>query len=848
MGLYHQRGQTDVIASEGFRVLNAEVAIRLGRKTTRLDAIRARDFFCQFWGTLSAIHSSQTGFTRLLFRTLAAILLAAHVCLAQMEQPFTWLKELTALEANSSGSFASRLTQLAALRSDIQSWIGLHPGSSVALPIPTEPPANEEQMGAQIGALKTAVQKIIRNDPSRTFALGVTVVNVTASAAALSPLADSIDQTELQNRDALTVNRAIEYLPGVSVDKKAPRNQTGISIGGFDMRQVPLYLDSVPVYAPFDGFVDLTRYLTSDVAEIQVAKGWSSPLLGPNLLGGVVNLVTREPRERLEGEAFLGAGSGKLLKSGARLGSRWRKFYVQGSMDWLSSDFFPVAGNFRLNPQQPTEHRVNSYQRDERFRGRAGWTPRGRDSYVFSYTNQKGNSGDPPYSGVAPSCPAGNVVVSFACVTPKYWQWPYWNSDSYYLNSNTGIGEMTSVQARSFYARYPNQLDMFDDATYSTMNKNASSGMLTIDDHSLGVSGQIDTQALRRNALSASFFVKEDTHREQTTTFSARGAAVTPWQTDRDRQSSFGFQDVVTLTPHLRLSVGFSADHLGSLSAQDLSTDRTQLVPFQVAGLCPASSTAGFANCTDHLWTYNPLVALSYRIGRSGTLFATFAKKSRFPTLKDRYSYKAGRAIPNPALAPEHASNWSVGYSRAFGLRTIAQIDLFRSDVGDEIANVSFLSPLCTGGGKGAGCMQAVNVARETHQGFNISVRSTPTSRLTLDANYSYLNRSTSATPGVFPTGTPRQKAVGAATTRLPHAVLAILSVRYQSGIVAMSDNGLPLATAKFATMDTAMIVPIRVGVNIQAGVKNLLDRNYYYWEGFAEEGRTWYATIRFRF
>jgi hypothetical protein len=46
-------------------------------------------------------------------------------------------------------------------------------------------------------------------------------------------VSDTIGHAEIQNHDALTVNQAIEYLPGVTVDHKASRNQTGISIGGF---------------------------------------------------------------------------------------------------------------------------------------------------------------------------------------------------------------------------------------------------------------------------------------------------------------------------------------------------------------------------------------------------------------------------------------------------------------------------------------------------------------------------------------------------------------------------------------------------------------------------------------
>src|SRR5262249_25264370 len=137
--------------------------------------------------------------------------------------------------------------------------------------------------------------------------------SATAPATPLSPVSDTLEGVDIQRHQALTVDEAIEYLPGVSVDHKAPRNQTGISVGGFDSRQVPLYIDGIPAYVPFDGYVDLTRYLTSDVAAVQVAKGYSSPLLGPNLLGGVVNVVSRQPQKDFEGQAFAGSAPGNEL-------------------------------------------------------------------------------------------------------------------------------------------------------------------------------------------------------------------------------------------------------------------------------------------------------------------------------------------------------------------------------------------------------------------------------------------------------------------------------------------------------------------------------------------------------
>jgi iron complex outermembrane receptor protein len=176
------------------------------------------------------------------------------------------------------------------------------------------------------------------------------------------------------------------------------------------------------------------------------------------------------------------------------------------------------------------------------------------------------------------------------------------------------------------------------------------------------------------------------------------------------------------------------------------------------------------------------------------------------------------------------------------------QFDVFRSNVRDEIQNISFPSSLCTGGGRGASCQQAANVGREIRQGANFGIRSTPLAPLTLDAHYSYIDRSIEGTTGAFPTGTPRHKTVGTATVHMPWGTTGILSAKYASGIVAMSDNNRPLPAARFATFDIGGSAPIRAGMVIQGGIKNLLDRNYYYWEGFPQAGRNWHLNARYTF
>jgi iron complex outermembrane receptor protein len=782
-----------------------------------------------------------SGIKCLLF--LVALLLVASASQAQTKQLSGWLEDLTYLQDTSDSHLDLEKAAVEHIFAGVAFWLKLHPRATVEMPAVPPKPWDVEQTRKVVTSLRETIESILQQEAGRPFELGIMEVSVTAELSPLSPRTDSIDHHEIRTLYAPTVTESIQYIPGVTIDHKTARGQSGIMIRGFDSRQIGLYLDGVPIYVPYDGFVDISRFLTSDIGGIEVAKGYSSPLLGPNGLGGAVNMVTRQPEKKLEGDAGIGTGSGEKLESWLHLGSRWRRFFLRGGMDWLETDYSPISGKFELNPQQPSYHRVNSAQRDVRYNARIGWTPREEDQYVLSYVNQKADYGAPPYAG-----------TDIANNKPKYWQWPTWNKDSYYINTNTGLSETSAIKFRAFYDHYPNRVLGFTDMTYSVL-----SSATPYDDHAEGLSSEFTSRFFPRHTLSASFFIKDDTHRESSTSYTNGIGLSQPWRRHSDQMVSIGVQDAITLSSRMRATVGLSADHLNAKHAEDLLTTVTgkkpnvvttySVVPFT----CPSSpDNTSFSGCLSHEWDFNPLASLSYTVSESGTLFLTFAKKSHFPTLKDRYSYKNGKAIPNPTLKPEHTRNWDLGYSQAFG-KTVMQINLFRSDVYDAIQNATIPAEFegqCPGL-SGAVCEQSVNVSDEVHQGVEFTLRSTPFSRLTVDANYMFLNRTItgpSNMSGVYPTGSPKHKVIGTVGVNLPHRALAIATARYESGTFDTNDFGSPVPASKFATADLSFVLPIFAGTSLQTGVRNLFDRNYYYKEGFPEAGRTWHLSARYSF
>jgi iron complex outermembrane recepter protein len=177
-----------------------------------------------------------------------------------------------------------------------------------------------------------------------------------------------------------------------------------------------------------------------------------------------------------------------------------------------------------------------------------------------------------------------------------------------------------------------------------------------------------------------------------------------------------------------------------------------------------------------------------------------------------------------------------------------------------ESALVPDTNSLCPSNSSVGHCSQNINIGKETHEGVELEILANPIAWLKLDTNYTYLNRTigaavlptgtTLSSPLVLPMGIPKNKAIGTATFRLPYRVLGVVTGRYEGGIQLQDTTYSPVLTTggKLAAFDLAADVPVRSKVEAQVGVRNLLDRNYFYTAGYPEEGRNWFLNLRYRF
>lgn len=636
------------------------------------------------------------------------------------------------------------------------------------------------------------------NEPAGVFDAGRIVVTVT-DAAPQTPVAALVDAKTFRLRNAAKMPDALNLLAGVSLQRIGPRNERGVFVRGFDFRQVPLYIDGIPVYVPYDGYVDLDRFLTYDISEIQVAKGFTSPLYGPNAIGGAINLVSRAPMKRLDLDLGAGTGSGEMAEGFINAGSRWSKLWVQGGFAWLSSNNFPLSSAWRPVPLQPERERRNAYQTDYKTRFRFGWMANERDRVAFTYARQNGEKGNPPYAG-------GDRAVR-----PRFWRWPQWDKESFYLIGDKSLGGQRYLRVRTYYDKFNNLLKAFDDATYSTQRL-PSSFTSPYDDDTYGVTAEMGLWVSRRHVFRQSVYFKDDTHRE--------GNLGEPQRSFRDQSFSLGVEDTLRITGRTGTVLGFSADHLGVRNAENLIGGRVEPFPK-----------------TD-VWAYNPQVGVFHNLSDTARLHLTFARKTRLPTIKDRYSYRLGQAIPNPFLREERSNNYEIGYTHVAGARAYWSAAVFRSDV-SNVTQRFFLQP---------NLFQLRNLGEARYWGGEAQLRWSPVRWLQWQSSYTYLSRRNMTMPAIILLDAPRHKVyssmVGLWGTRLTGTV----DVLYEGGRWAANDAGRVARAPSFAVVNVNGRVRLWGSSAVQGGVGNLLDRNYYFVDGYPEAGRTFYLGLRSTF
>ena len=620
-----------------------------------------------------------------------------------------------------------------------------------------------------------------------------------------------IEQSDLQRNNQIRVSDVAKSTPGVFLERSGGRNEHNLLVRGFNARRVPVFIDGIPVYVPYDGNMDIGRFTTFDLSRIDISKGASSVLYGANTLGGAVNLITQKPTKELEGTIGYGFSHGKSGNTGTNqtyfnLGTKQELFYAQLSGSFLEKQGAQLSRHYQqINPKGDDGGRAeNSIQRDKKLSLKMAFTPNKSDEYALVLSTQKGNKQSPLYSGKDGS--------------GRYWRWPIWDKDSMYFLSHTEFdAHNLYLNTKVFYDSFKNDLRSFDDETFTKQTKKYAFNSF-YRDYSYGAGFDLGGNLTTKDSLKFSAIVKYDVHRAHNNN--------DPIEVDKDRTYSFGLENSYAFTDQTKLVTGVSYDYRQSNRAEQY--EKKCKKTGKNNAICPFD--------IDNKQALNYQVKLTHNFDKNDEFSLSFAKKTRFATMKERYSRRFGKTEPNPFLKPETAYHYEASYMRTFGDWLRLDGALFYSEVKDAIDTVAITNSVS----------QEQNVGKEIFRGAELAASIFATDNLTLGANYTY-TQAKNKTKHLIVTDVPKHKFFAYVDWTIIPNVSLYISQEAEHGRYYL-DDAKTVKLSGFGNTNAKVIYNVTKQLSLEAGVSNIFDKNYYYQAGYPEEGRLFFSNMRYQF
>ncbi len=642
---------------------------------------------------------------------------------------------------------------------------------------------------------------------------------------------------------------------------------SGMSLRGVDQSRTLILLDGQPLQDARSGKVNWQVPFIDDIARVEVVPGAFSSLYGSNAIGGVINIITKQP-DRNEFTA-------KIKKGWGDAGSEEASIYFRNKMDnglgfvgglgyqnhnSYVNDFVvktPVAGApgpIVVTGAQPitTRDGVPAYRIGDK--GTTPWHSANATAKLFyNLSNQariytgilyeESNEGYTRFNTYLRDTTTGAPVSSgtldingqrvaltesnFVNNSPLHEA-----ATRYFVGYDGTLGNDYSLKVD--FA----QIKRVYSFTFANSTATWSSGSGSLyDTPNTGLDGtaQLTFPLGTRQILVTGVTLHNDTANQKIYTLTdwrnpdAKTAVTGSYNGDSTTTSIFA-QDEISAADVLKVYFGGRLDHWQTKGDSTAAT--TTIYPSR-------SATA-----------FSPKLSAVYKATEATTLRASFGRSLRAPTNEDMYTTTIlgpTTYAGDPNLQPERGSTWEAGGEHRITEKTKVTATYYET----RLSNLIYSQQTAILNTK-----LKINAGKALIRGIELSVTSRLTDWLDLDANYAFIdstmleNLSDPGSVGKRLTDSPKNIA-GIVLTAQQGAWSGTLNVRYVSHSYFTAHNtdvveGVP------GSYDAHTIVNTKLGYEFAKGVKgivainNLLDSKAYSY--FLLPGRNVTAEMDFSF
>jgi len=602
--------------------------------------------------------------------------------------------------------------------------------------------------------------------------LGEVVVTATRMKASLSDVPAAVtvvNSKSIETKNASRLGDVLDQVPslylrgGALGQSQGTIGTSGMSLRGIDQTKTLILLDGQPIQDASSGKVNWRVPFVEDIARVEVVPGAFSSLYGSNAIGGVVNIITKQPDKR-EFTAKIKKGwsdaSGEdasiyfrdKLDNGlgfaGGLGYQNRDSYVNdfvvkaptcptppapctpgtpvsGAQPITTREGVPVylVGDLGTAPWNATNATAKLFYdlnaRDKIYAG-INYQETRQDHTQFNTYLRNTATGAPVSSGV--------LDINGQRVALAEYDFSLWSSlplheaaTRYFVGYDGTLGNEYSLKIDLAKIERAYSFTLAGPTTATTWN----SGLGTLSDTpNAGLDGtvQLTFPVGSRQVLVTGLALHKDSVNQQIYALSGwrnpdSKTAVNSGYNGHSTTTSAFAQDEISATDTLKVYLG------GRWDDWETKGDNFSVVAPVASTLYPARSVSAFS----------PKVSAVYKPMETAILRASFGKSFRAPTNQDLYTTSTNRGrttVGDPNLQPERGATWEVGGEFRFTEDTKVTATYYDT----RLNNLIYLMQVS------ATNSLRINAGKAKVNGIELGATAKLARWLELDANYAYIN------------------------------------------------------------------------------------------------------------
>jgi len=245
-----------------------------------------------------------------------------------------------------------------------------------------------------------------------------------------------ISSRELEHKDVNDITNALELsVPGIEFESHA--RGKSMTLQGIDSRYMLFLIDGERLAGETQGDIDYSRINMADIQRIEVVKGAGSTLYGSNALGGVINIITKDPADKFNLSSSSRFSNYNTQNYQLSVGSKLGKFSTQTSSVFNYTDGYDMLSgdSFRTQEREDAvvinEHIRYSATENLLLEGNVSFMNKNRDNTLESLYDRR------------------NRNFTYGAKASWFWNSQNnisltWNSDNYELLNKVTENELVS--------------------------------------------------------------------------------------------------------------------------------------------------------------------------------------------------------------------------------------------------------------------------------------------------------------------------------------------------------------------------------------------------------------------